>query len=299
VPRLVDVRVGDRAQPPGCDARMSLTGGGVKVIKFEGARRPGLGTGTDHVCPDRADRGQPAEPRSRPVGDGRPAVVVAVWLFGRTTSPAIRGLCGHIDEWASVRRNDRMPGAGMESSRGLARSAIAALVVFAIVDVFDAIMAIGRYEFRITVVTHGEPSLSPAYTVYELVDNSVDDLCGSQHWSCDFGPSTAMWFLTLVWVLSALAVLATVSMWWFRERGRVRIPPRDGRRLMAAGVLFVVARLHQALASPPNPILEGALNRRTVAYPLWTVAAVVLVVVVRHLVRTIRQPAPDFSDSRR
>ena len=47
-----------------------------------------------------------------------------------------------------------------------ARSAVAVLSIFTLVDVIGTFMVIGHYEYRITVVTHGQPDVWVAAMAY-------------------------------------------------------------------------------------------------------------------------------------
>lgn len=55
-----------------------------------------------------------------------------------------------------------------------ARPAVAALTAFTVTDLLRTLLAVGRYEDRITVVTHGAPDLYPAAFAYHLAGHLLD-----------------------------------------------------------------------------------------------------------------------------
>ncbi|GAB3950618.1 hypothetical protein GCM10027614_51340 [Micromonospora vulcania] len=59
-----------------------------------------------------------------------------------------------------------------ESRRGLraaARLAVLALILWAIVDVLRTVTAVGYYEHRIEIATHGNVDVVPAWLAYLIV----------------------------------------------------------------------------------------------------------------------------------
>jgi hypothetical protein len=48
---------------------------------------------------------------------------------------------------------------------------VAALLAWAVIDVLDTVIAVGHYEDRIIMVTHGEVDVLPAWLVYILLDS--------------------------------------------------------------------------------------------------------------------------------
>ncbi|MEV4283300.1 hypothetical protein [Actinoplanes xinjiangensis] len=179
-----------------------------------------------------------------------------------------------------------MGGAAMV--RPAARSAVVALGVLMVVDVFRTCLAIGHYEFRITVVTHGEPDVWVAALAYALFDRVVDE----------FGralglPVAATSVATFLWVLALLATVVTVVVWLRRAR-LMRHPDRVTLGWLGAAVLLkALSAIYDTVAAPPSPVVGGVLATRPVAYPLWIVSTVVLVVAAVRVVRAIRSADPD------
>ncbi|MBB2948311.1 hypothetical protein FB565_008094 [Actinoplanes lutulentus] len=193
----------------------------------------------------------------------------------------------------------------------------AALMSFAVVDVAATVLAVGHYEDRITVVTHGRPDIGLAFYAYGLAEfvlgRDVLTIAG------------AVWVfvlvaaLTLTWrvlrprrqapvagrralVPSGRALVAGGRVLVsggraFVAGGRVlvssgRVLREERPVLVIAGVLVTVRAVHYALTAPPSPIIDGLLNTRPIAYPLWTVAAVAVVVAAARLAAQLRERAP-------
>jgi hypothetical protein len=165
-----------------------------------------------------------------------------------------------------------------------ARLAVAALAVFAVVDVFDTIVAVGDYEYWITVVTHGEPDVQAAYLLRELLDHVVDKMEGPLIYPDAVGTARSV-----VWTLALLLTVAAVSVWLYRAWGTVR-PKRALLGWLGVTVLLkLVIAVYDRVAAPPDPSVDGALATRSVAYPLWTAATIALVVTAVLAIRTIRR----------
>ncbi|WP_433833600.1 hypothetical protein ACQP2E_19295 [Actinoplanes sp. CA-015351] len=147
-----------------------------------------------------------------------------------------------------------------------------ALVLFAVVDVVATVLAVGHYEDRITVVTHGRPDIGPAAYAYGFAEFVLGrDVLGA---------------VGVVWVLALGAALVLSR--------RVLLSREERPVVLVSGVLVVVRAVHYALAAPPSPIVDGVLNTRPVAYPLWTVAAVAVVVTAARLAAQLRQEASSL-----
>jgi len=165
-----------------------------------------------------------------------------------------------------------------------ARSAVAALMIFAFVDVLDAVMAVGHYEYRITVVTHGQADVQAAAMAYALFDHVVDRLGEVLGRPVEAGTA-----LGVTWALALLLALVAVSVWRYRAPRTPRIERTTLGWLGATVLLEASSALYDAVAAPPDPSIDGALATRPVAYPLWTASAIVLVTAVWRVARTIRR----------
>jgi hypothetical protein len=169
-------------------------------------------------------------------------------------------------------------------TRWAARLAITALAVFAVIDIFDTVVAVGDYEHWITVVTHGEPDVWTAYMVRELLDYVVGELDGPLIYPDAVGRTRSV-----VWTLALLLTVAAVFVWLYRVRRTVR-PKGPLLGWFGATIsLKLVVAVYDAVAAPPDPSVEGALATRWVAYPLWTTATIAVVVSALLATRTIRR----------
>ncbi|MEU4689627.1 hypothetical protein [Actinoplanes sp. NPDC023714] len=147
------------------------------------------------------------------------------------------------------------------------RLAVAALLLFAVVDVLATLAAIGHYEDSIIIFTHGRPDLPPAWFAYALLEFAEDELLGLP------GLLAVVWWLTLLLALAGLYRLRPIL-------------PRLRALLVTAVLLKTVAAVHHALAAPPDPVIEGFLTTRPVAYPLWTVSTIVLAAAAWRVARS-------------
>ena len=59
-------------------------------------------------------------------------------------------------------RLDNMRAGSLRDLRPTARLTVLAMILWAVVDVLHTIIAVGHYEHRITVVTHGNADVLPA-----------------------------------------------------------------------------------------------------------------------------------------
>jgi hypothetical protein len=179
-----------------------------------------------------------------------------------------------------------MGGAAMV--RPAARSAVVALGILMVADVFRTCMAIGHYEFRITVVTHGEPDVWVAALAYELFDRVVDEF----GWALGFRVAATS-VATFLWTLALLVTVVTVVLWLRRSRLMRHLDRVTLGWLGAAVLLKVLSAIYDTVAAPPSPVVGGVLTTRPVAYPLWILSTVVLGVAAGRVVRAIRSTAAE------
>jgi hypothetical protein len=140
-------------------------------------------------------------------------------------------------------------------------------MVLAVVAVVHMVLAIGFYEHRITVVTHGAPELAAFAYAYELFDYLMGPL----------GYAAAVTALrALAWLLAAAAVLLWV------QQVRVRPDRVTFGWVSAAAVLKVLA-----------VVLGDLPASRVVAYPLWVLSTVALVVALWRLTSDARGLIPS------
>lgn len=167
-----------------------------------------------------------------------------------------------------------------------ARSAYAALAVLALVDVLGLVLAVGHAEYRITVGTHGQPDVWPAAAAYVLFAHVVDRLGDALGFPVEAGTVRGV-----TWAVALLVALVAVSVW----RSRVGRTPRWARATLgwlgATVLLKVASALYDIVAAAGTRSVDGALAGRPVAYSLWTVSTVVLVVAVRRVAGSIRRTA--------
>jgi hypothetical protein len=165
-----------------------------------------------------------------------------------------------------------------------ARSAVAVVSTFTLVDVIRTFMAIGQYEHRITVVTHGQPDVWVAAMAYALFDAVVDELryvLGFRVEASTVGE--------LIWMLALILAVAAVAMWLHQVRVMPRMDMATIGWLGVAALLKVVSAVYNAVTAPPAPSIGGVLATRPVAYSLWIVSTVVVVVAALRVVRAIRR----------
>ena len=174
------------------------------------------------------------------------------------------------------------------------RAAVAALTTLAVVDVVHTVLSIGSYEDRITVVTHGSPDLGApafAYALFAYVVEPLGRVLQVQH--------LAGVLSELLWVLAVVLAAAAVSAWWRGVRGT----PWWDRAILgwvaAAVGLKVTSVVYDGVTAPGYQLVDGALSTRPVAYSLWLVSTVVLVVAARVLTSRIRRSCGPHSVARR
>ncbi|MEU4620600.1 hypothetical protein AB0G04_11565 [Actinoplanes sp. NPDC023801] len=164
------------------------------------------------------------------------------------------------------------------------RTSIAALGVLMVVEVIHLFLAIGYYEDRITVVTHGLPDVWPAAFAYALSDHVVDELGHVSGLAVEANTVSG-----LIWLTSMTVAVTAVAMWLRRVPVRPRWDKATLGWLTGAVVLKVVSAVYNTVAAPPGPSVGGVLATRPVAYSLWMVSTVVLVVAAWRLMRTIQR----------
>jgi len=203
------------------------------------------------------------------------------------------------------------------------RLAVLALVVFAVADVVRTVLAMGHYEHRIDSVTHGSPdAITPVLYAYLLVGHfspvgAEPSTVGNRVWGVAALLACAA-FLAWLYLAARAArrldgTAACTSGWavggWFVPIANLAIPLRDVHRagetrrqpdrrnpigrwwtLTLLTVAFVVLRvLYDLSTARGGPLYRTQFDMRFVAYPLWTVATVLLVRTVNRSVRLIRE----------
>jgi hypothetical protein len=179
-----------------------------------------------------------------------------------------------------VTSTDNRPAAG-------ARPAVAALALFALVDMISTLLMIGHYEHRITVVTHGSPDLGAAMFAYDLFDFVLDGL------GLGRGPRTADLARQWIWLVALVVAVAAVAVWRHRARKAAPVGRTTLRWVGAAAVLSVVSAVYRAATAPSGVAVAGFLDNRPVAYLLWAVSTAVVVTACARLAAAIRRSAAE------
>jgi len=201
--------------------------------------------------------------------------------------------------------------------RSAARLAVVALVLWVVIDVIRTTLAVGHYEHRITVGTHGGADVWPAWMAYELVDFLLPRR------------GLAIMVSDRMWVVGALVAAAAFVAWLYRARrnagrlsGSLQWAPGwaiGGWFIPVASLVIpylVVRDVRRASAPAPQPVPVGwwwtsvlvtallnrliwlyddgrfegtALDTRIVAYPLWTVGTVMIAVTAFLSARVVRR----------
>ncbi|WP_203911446.1 hypothetical protein [Rhizocola hellebori] len=153
--------------------------------------------------------------------------------------------------------------------------------LWAILDVFHTIMAVGHYEDRITVVTHGSADVVPAWLAYEV-------------WQQLMPRGDATIVADRFWIAGSVVAAVAVVIWLVRTRRNAAWAWAWASVLIAVLVqgLFWV---YQAVTSAGGAFDKTALDTRWVAYPLWTVASLVTVLAAIRTARAVRQAARQGS----
>jgi hypothetical protein len=202
-----------------------------------------------------------------------------------------------------------------------ARLAVVALVLWVVIDVIRTTLAVGHYEDRITVGTHGDPDVWPAWMAYELLVNLMPR-------------ATVTAMADRLWILGALAAAVAFITWLYQTRrnagrlgGTLEWTPGwavGGWFIPVASLVIpylVVRDVRRASAPAPQPVQVGwwwtsvlvtvllnqliwlygvvtsdggrfegaALDTRIVAYPLWTVGTVMIAATAFLSARVIRR----------
>jgi hypothetical protein len=214
--------------------------------------------------------------------------------------------------------------AGAEKPSGpwfAARLAVMALVLWVVIDVIRTTLAVGHYEDRIIVGTHGAPDVWPAWMAYELLAYLMPRAM-----------VTAV--ADRLWILGALAAAVAYITWLYQARrnagrlgGALEWTPGwavGGWFIPVASLVIpylVVRDVRRASAPAPEPVPVGwwwtsvlvtvllnqliwlygvvtsdggrfegaALDTRTVAYPLWTAGTLMTVVAAFLSARVMRR----------
>jgi Domain of unknown function (DUF4328) len=203
-----------------------------------------------------------------------------------------------------------------------ARLAVVALVLWVVIDVIRTTLVVGQYEQRITVGTHGGADVWPAWMAYELLDYLLPRR------GLAITVSDRMWVLGALVAAAAFVAwlyqarrnagrmggsLKWAPGWavggWFIPVASLVIPylvMRDVRRASApapqpvpvgwwwTSVLVTVLLnqliwLYDVVTSDDGRFEGTALDTRTVAYPLWTVGTVMIVVTAFLSARVVRR----------
>ncbi|WP_433314222.1 hypothetical protein ACQP0U_31560 [Micromonospora sp. CA-269861] len=180
------------------------------------------------------------------------------------------------------------PPAGERGLPGTARLAVGALILWAVVDVVRTILMMGHYEDRIETATHGNVDLVPAWLAYIILSEPFP-----------YGFVTAA--ADRLWILAALVAAAAVVTWRYYVRrtaeGLGDATPGPPARtawawfvtVLGAGVLCLVSWLHRLVTAEGGRFHETSLDTRPVAYPLWTVGTVLVVLTAVLSVRVVRR----------
>jgi hypothetical protein len=214
---------------------------------------------------------------------------------------------------------DVLPAATAGSPRALwraARVAVAALVAWAVIDMLNTVIAVGHYENRITVVSHGEADVLPAWLVYALFNRLMPfgmvTTVAARLWMIGLLVAGIAFITWLVLARRNAGLLGGAPAWasswavggWFIPVANLVIPyrvVRDVRQASGldplgqatamaapvgrwwAGVIVTallnrLVALYSVLTSYGGMFKGEALDTRLVAYPLWTAGTVALVV---------------------
>jgi hypothetical protein len=177
--------------------------------------------------------------------------------------------------------------------RVAARLAVIALTVWAAADMLRATLAVGWYEARIVMVTHGYADVGLAWWAYELVDLLLP--------SGLVVPAVA----DRAWMLGAV-VAATAFFGWLHQARRTagRLGWSSGglvgvwwAGLLVAVGLHLLTRLYVVLTSADGAARGTAWDTRLVAYPLWAASTAAAVIAATLCVRLIRRTTEDQEET--
>jgi hypothetical protein len=202
-----------------------------------------------------------------------------------------------------------------------ARLAVVVLILWVVIDVIRTTLAVGHYEHRISVVTHGDVDVWPAWMAYELLDyllplgmaTTVADrswilgslvaaaafvtwlyrarrnagrLGGSLEWAP--GWTVGGWFIPVGGLVIPYLVVRDV----LRASGPARRPAPVGWWWASVLVTVLLNRLiwlYDVVTSDGGMFEEAALDTRAVAYPLWTAGTMMTVVTAFLSARVVRR----------
>jgi hypothetical protein len=198
---------------------------------------------------------------------------------------------------------------------------VVVLVVWSVIDVIDASLAVGHYEHRITVATHGDADVWPAWLVYEVLDSvlphgmaittadrsrilgslvaaaafvawlyrarrNATRLGGSLKWAP--GWAVGAWLIPVGNLVIPYLVVQDLR----RAGGPARQPAPVGwwwASVLVAVLLNGLVRLYDVATTGDGVFKETALDTRAVAYPLWTAGTVAVVVTALLSVCVVRR----------
>jgi hypothetical protein len=147
--------------------------------------------------------------------------------------------------------------------------------------VLHTILAIGHYEDRIVIYTHGNVDIAPAWLAYEL----LQDL--TSHGKADL-------IADRFWLFVSLTAAASFAVWLHQTRGTGR---RTGwlASVLAMAALQGLVWLYDVVTARGGAMRGTWLDTRLVAYPLWMAATVTVVVTAVLCARVVRQNTPASS----
>lgn len=160
-----------------------------------------------------------------------------------------------------------------------ARLTVIVLVGWAVIAVLWTSLAVGHYEHRITVVTHGEPDVWPAWLAYEALDSLLPH--GALRWAI------GGWL-----VLVGNLVIPYVMMQYLRRAGgpaRRSAPVGWWATVLITLLLNGLIHLYDVATTRDGVFKKTALDTRAVAYPLWTAGVVAVVIMAFLGVRIVRR----------
>jgi hypothetical protein len=208
--------------------------------------------------------------------------------------------------------------------RGLwfaARLAVVVLVLWAVIDVIRTTLAVGHYEDRITMGTHGDADVWPAWMAYELLvhlmPHGMVSAVADRSWILG-ALAAAVAFVTWLYLARRNAgrlggALEWAPGWavggWFIPVAGLVIPylvVRDVRRagvpaaqpapvgwwwtsVLVTVLLNRLIWLYDVVTSDGGRFEEATLDTRTVAYPLWTLGTLMIVITAFLSARVVRR----------
>jgi hypothetical protein len=213
---------------------------------------------------------------------------------------------------------------GLRSPRDLrpmARLTVFALTLWAVVDVLHTLLAVGYYEHRITVVTHGSADVPPAWMAYELMHRflpgGVARVVADRSWllaSLFAAVAVIAWLDRARRHVARLGGKPAWAQWWaiggwLIPLANLVIPflvMRDVKRAAGtaarpapvsawwAGVLATLlvqwlGWVYPTVTARGGTFDQTALDTRWAAYPLWSAATVLTVLTAILTARVVRR----------